>query len=175
MLMRRSVSKSHLLLFISLCLVMMSCKKDSAKTDNTSETKLGWVKGTWKQKDLVLGYPIDFAGQELPVGFSIYNITGYLPVSGPLLDCTKANTYTFNTDDSYQINGCTELMLPNAGNGGKWKMEIYDAVLRLTSSDNKTAPYWTNSITEKEWSIGLTIFIAEADANLPVNLILEKQ
>jgi hypothetical protein len=155
---------------------MFSCKKDSVKTDDTiSKTKRTWVSGTWKQKDLVLGYPVDFGGQQLPVGFSVYNITGYLPVSGPLLDCTKDNTYTFNADSSYTINGCTELMLPNAGAAGKWRLEIYDAVLRLTSSEAKTAPYWTNSLTEKEWSIGLTVYLAEVDANLPVNLILEKQ
>lgn len=174
--MRFSSTKNSLLLFALSCLVSLSCKKDSSPTStNTSQTKRTWISGTWKQKDLALAYPIDFGGQSLPVGFSIYNITSYLPVSGPMLDCTKDNTYTFNADSSYTINGCTDLELPNAGNGGKWRLEVYDAVLRLTSSDSKTAPYWTNSLSETEWSIGLTIHIAEADADLPVNLILEKQ
>jgi hypothetical protein len=175
--MRHSFLKNSQLLSILLCLVIISCKKDSAATnsDSISKTKRSWISGTWKQKDIVLGYPVDFGGQQLPVGYSVYNITSYLPVSGPLLDCTKDNTYTFNSDSSYTINGCTELMLPNAGNAGKWRMEIYDAVIRLTSSANKTAPYWTNNISAKEWSIGLTVYLAEVDANLPVNLILEKQ
>ncbi|MCW3116521.1 MAG: hypothetical protein JWM28_603, partial [Chitinophagaceae bacterium] len=154
----------------------VSCKKDKNPVEDSSAIKNGWItSGTWKQKDLVLAYPIDFAGNSLPVGFSIYNITGYLPLSGPLIDCTKDNTYTFKSDSSYAIAGCTELMLPNAGNAGRWKLEIYDAVLRLTSADNKSAPYWTNNITATEWSIGLTIYIAEADASIPVNLLLEKQ
>lgn len=167
--------KNSRLLAILLCLFIFSCKKDKAKTNDTSQTKRSWITGTWAQKDLVLGYPIDFGGQELPVGFSVYNLTSYLPVSGPLLDCTKNNSYTFNNDSSYSINGCTDLMLPNAGTAGKWRLEIYDAVLRLTSSGDKTAPYWTNSLTDKEWSIGLTVHIAEVDADLPVNLLLEKQ
>jgi len=174
--MRFSFTKNSLLLLALSSLMALSCKKDSSSSpSNTSQTKRSWISGTWKQKDLTLAYPIDFAGQSLPVGFSIYNITSYLPVSGPMLDCTRENTYTFNTDSSYVINGCTELELPNAGNDGKWRLEVYDAVLRLTSSDSKTAPYWTNSLSETEWSIGLTIHIAEADADLPVNLILEKQ
>ena len=168
-------SSQFLPLLLCIALFSAACKKDDVKTEDASAIKLGWVKGTWKQKDLVLGYPIDFGGQQLPVGFSIYNITGYLPVSGPMIDCTKDNTYTFNNDNSYAITGCTELMLPMAGNAGKWQLEVYDAVMRLTSSDNKTAPYWTNSITATKWSIGLTIYVAEADANLPVNLLLEKQ
>jgi hypothetical protein len=173
--MRFSTTKNSLALSILLCLFIFSCKKDSVKSDNISQTKRTWVSGTWKQKDLVLGYPIDFGGQQLPVGFSVYNITSYLPLSGPMLDCTKDNTYTFNSDSSYTITGCTDLMLPNAGTAGKWRLEVYDAVLRLTSSESKTAPYWTNSLTEKEWNIGLTVHIVEVDADLPVNLILEKQ
>jgi len=161
-----------LLLFIAS--TVGSCSKDDKKTEDVSATRRSWVSGTWKQKDLVLAYPIDFAGQQLPVGFSIYNITSYLPVSGPDIDCTKNNTYTFNADNSYTISGCTSLMLPKAGNAGKWGLEVYDAVIRLTSSDNKTAPYWTNSLTENTWSIGLTLYVAEADANIPVNLLLEK-
>ena len=173
--MTRSFLTRPLILFMSVCLLSLSCKKDKAKTEDTSAIKHGWINGTWKQKDLVLAYPIDFAGSALPVGFSLYNITGYLPLSGPLIDCTKDNTYTFTADGNYTINGCTELMLPDAGNAGKWQLEVYDAVLRLTSSDNKTAPYWTNTITATDWSIGLTIYVAEADASIPVNLLLQKQ
>ena len=174
--MKSTILTKPFLLFYLLAFLTCSCKKDSPKVNDSSATKYTWITtGVWKQKDLVLAYPIDFAGSSLPVGFSIYNITGYLPVSGPLIDCTKDNTYTFKTDSTYTISGCTELMLPNAGNTGKWRLEIYDAVLRLTSADSKTAPYWTNSLTATSWSIGLTIYVVEADANLPVNLLLEKQ
>ncbi len=168
-------TKNSQLLAVVLCLFLFSCKKDEAKSDDTSQKKHSWIKGTWVQKDLQLAYPVKFAGQNLPVGFSVYNITGYLPVSGPLLNCTKNNSYTFNNDSSYAINGCTDLMLPTAKSAGKWRLEIYDAVLRLTSSPDQTAPYWINSLTEKEWSIGLTVYIAEVDKDLPVNLLLEKQ
>jgi hypothetical protein len=161
----------YLLIFIIL--IAVSCSKDEKKSTDVSAIKRGWVTGTWKQKDLVLAYPIPFGGQDLPVGFSVYNISGYLPVSGPMIDCSIGNTYTFNADSSFTINGCTELMLPDIGASGKWRLEVYDAVLRLTA-DSKSAPYWTNSITEKEWSIGMSIYLAEADASIPVNLLLEK-
>lgn len=162
----------YLLAFIIL--VNLACKKDETKTPDVSATKRSWVTGTWKQKDLVLAYPIPFGGQDLPIGFSVYNLTGYLPVSGPMIECSKDNTYTFNADSTFAISGCTELMLPDIGAAGKWRLEIYDAVLRLTSANSKSAPYWTNSITEKEWSIGMSIYLAEADASIPVNLLLEK-
>lgn len=174
--MRPTVFAKVFIFLFSSSFIFLSCKKEKVTTDNSSAIKTGWITtGTWKQKDLVLAYPIDFAGSSLPVGFSIYNITGYLPLSGPLIDCTQNNTYTFKTDSSYAITGCTELMLPTAGNAGKWKLEVYDAVLRLTSSDNKSQPYWTNNITATQWSIGLTLYVVEADANIPVNLLLEKQ
>jgi len=174
--MKRSSIARPVISFLLVCIILCSCKKDTEVTNDTATTKFKWITtGTWKQKDLVLAYPIDFAGSSLPVGFSLYNITGYLPVSGPLIDCTKDNTYTFNSDSSYAINGCTDLMLAGAGSAGKWRLEIHNAVLRLTAADNTSNPYWTNKLTETEWSLGMTLYIAEADASLPVNLILEKQ
>jgi hypothetical protein len=174
--MRPTIFAKVFIFLFSASFIFLSCKKEKGPTDNSSAIKTGWItSGTWKQKDLVLAYPIDFAGSSLPVGFSIYNITDYLPVSGPLITCTQNNTYTFKGDNSYAITGCTELMLPTAGNAGKWKLEVYDAVLRLTSPDNKSQPYWTNNITATQWSIGLTLYVVEADANIPVNLLLEKK
>ena len=174
--MRRSSIARPAIAFLLACLFLSSCKKDDEVINNTAATKFNWITaGTWKQKDLVLAYPIEFAGNELPVGFSLYNITGFLPVSGPLIDCTKDNTYSFKADSSYAITGCTDLVLPGAGNAGNWRLEVHNAVLRLMAPSTEGSPYWTNTLTENEWSLGMTIYIAEADAHLPVNLIIEKQ
>jgi len=167
-------AKIFIFLF-SISFIFLSCKKENVTTENISAIKTGWItSGTWKVKDLVLAYPVNLGTGDLPVGFSVYNLTPYLPVSGPVIDSTKTNTYTFNADKSYVISGNTKLLLPIAGNAGKWQLEIYDAVLRVTATDKQTAPYWTNNITATNWSIGLTIYLVEADANLPVNLLLEK-
>jgi len=174
--MKRSSIARPVISFLLLCLFLSSCKKDDEVVDKTATTKYNWITaGTWKQKDIQLAYPIKFAGQKLPVGFSLYKITGYLPVSGPLIDCTKTNTYSFKTDSSYAITGCTDLLLAGAGLAGKWRLEVHNAVLRLMAPSTEGSPYWTNTLTENEWSMGMTLYIAEVDEYLPVNLIIEKQ
>jgi len=174
--MKRSSIVRPAISFLLVCLFLNSCKKDEEIVDNTATTKFNWITaGTWKQKDIQLAYPIPFGGQDLPVGFSLYNIAGYLPYTGPMINCTKNNTYNFGSDSSFSITGCTDLIFPVTGNAGKWRLEIHNAVLRLTAAEDKTNPYWTNTLTENQWSLGMTIYIAEADANVPVNLIIEKQ
>ncbi|MCC6287323.1 MAG: hypothetical protein IT249_05510 [Chitinophagaceae bacterium] len=168
------------LLFMAAAFFFTSCKKEEVKED-LATIKKNFLTGTWKQKDLALGYPIKFAGQKLPVGFSLYNITSYLPVSGPLIDCTKTNTYTFDAGGGYTITGCTDLILPHAGNSGKWNMQAYGSALHLVAGENDT-PLWIESIDANNLKIGslsYTINIYEADppdgADIPVFLLLEKQ
>ena len=166
------------LLLIIPVLLSASCKKDDAKTEDLATTKKGWVTGKWKQKDVVLAYPIPFGGQELPVGFSLLNIADYLPVTGPLLTCTANNVFTFDEKGAYTIEGCTELILPNTGNAGTWNLQVYGSALHLVSASNVDTPLWIDHITSTDMKLGslsFTIFIAEADANIPVYLILEKE
>ena len=169
--------------FFSLLLIIpvflgSSCSKDEVKKDDLETTKKGWVTGKWKQKDVVLAYPIPFGGQELPVGFSLLNIADYLPVTGPLLTCTVNNTYTFDAKGSYTIEGCTELILPHTGNAGTWNLQVYGSALHLVAADNTDTPLWINNISSTDMKLGslsFTIYVAEADADIPVYLLLEKE
>jgi hypothetical protein len=176
------MTKNHKTIFSLLLIIPVllgsSCKKDEAKTEDLATTKKGWVTGKWKQKDLVLAYPIPFGGQELPVGFSLYQIADYLPITGPMITCTADNSYTFDEKGNFAITGCTELVLPNTGNSGTWNLQVYGSALHLISADNKDTPLWIdniNSTNMKLGSLSFTIYVAEADANIPVYMILEKE
>jgi hypothetical protein len=88
--------------------------------------------------------------------------------------CTKDNTYTFNSDSTFSITGCTTLILPNAGNSGKWKLTVFQAVLQLTSQDGNNDPHWINDITDSTLNLSLTVHIPGV-GDAPLNLLLEKQ
>jgi hypothetical protein len=176
--MERTTKIIQLWLLLIGAISFSACKKDDAKHEDLATVKKGWLTGTWKQKDVVLAYPIPFAGQELPVGFSLYNIADYLPISGPLITCTADNTFTFDQSGSFTITGCTDLILPNTGSSGTWNLQVYGSALHLVSTDNKDTPLWIDKISStylKMGSLSFTIHIAEADADIPVYLILEKE
>jgi hypothetical protein len=96
------------------------------------------------------------------------------PAVAQALICTKDNTYTFNDNGTYTINGCTDLILPVAGSTGTWQLTVYDAVLQLTSADNKNDPHWINDISSTTLQLALTVTIPGVGA-APLGLILEKQ
>lgn len=176
--MKRQNKTVLLWLLLYAAIGFSACKKEGTKKEDLATVKKGWLTGTWKQKDLVLAYPIPFAGQELPVGFSLYNIADYLPVTGPMITCTAANTFTFDKAGTFTITGCTDLILPNAGSSGTWNLQVYGSALHLVSTDNKDTPLWIDQISStylKMGSLSFTIHVAEADADIPVYLILEKE
>ncbi|MBW7890521.1 MAG: hypothetical protein H3C48_05765 [Chitinophagaceae bacterium] len=172
-----------IILILIAPLLLVSCDKDSVtKLVDPTIAKQEMLTGTWKQTDIVLGYSIPFAGQQLPVGFSLHNLVGYLPLTGPKITDTKDNVFVFNSDGTFNITGSTDFILPNTGNSGKWNLQAYGSALHLISSDQKDIPIWIDNMTStdlKLGSLGFTVNVYEADppkgANIPVFLIFEKQ
>lgn len=161
------------------CLTLTSCKKDhSSKKQNTEKYK--WITGKWKQKDLVISVTVKLGGQKIPAGTSMIALAPMLgqalgsPEIAEAILCTKDNTYSFNADSTFSINGCTNFILPKAGNNGKWKLTVYDAVLELTSAKGEADPHWINEISETMLHLALTVHIPGV-GDAPLGLILEKQ
>lgn len=179
----KKVSQTLRLLCIAFLLLLASCDKESIKKlEDPTLAKQNILTGSWKQTDIVLAYSIPFAGQQLPVGFSLHNVVGYLPVTGPQITATKNNVFTFNTNGSFSITGSTDFILPKAGNSGTWNLQAYGSALHLVSTDNKDTPIWIERMDAanlKLGSLGFTVNILEASppkgADVPVYLILQKQ
>lgn len=176
--------KSKLLLFsavlmIFACSILASCKKDHSLQKQSTE-KYSWITGDWKQKDLVISVTVKLGGQTIPAGTSMIALAPLLgqalgnPAIADALLCTQNNTYSFKADSSYTINGCTDLILPTAGNSGTWKLTIYDAVLQLTSAKGDADPHWINGISDSTLQLALTVNIPGV-GDAPLGLILEKQ
>ncbi|MBZ5858897.1 hypothetical protein [Flavihumibacter profundi] len=177
--MKKNTKTFFSLLLIIPAFLIASCKKEETKTEDLATTKKGWVTGTWKQKDLVLAYPIPnpFGGPDFPVGYSLYNLAPYLPITGPGITCSADNIYAFDSTGNFTITGCTELILPDAGNSGKWNLQVYGSALHLVSTDNKDTPLWINNINSTDMKLGslsFTIHFAEFGADIPVYILLEK-
>jgi hypothetical protein len=166
-----------LLIFVGITWV--SCKKDHPPKKQSSE-KYSWITGDWKQKDLVISVTVKLGGQTIPAGTSMIALAPLLgqalgdPAIADALLCTKDNTYSFHADSTYTINGCTDLILPKAGNNGTWKLTVYDAVLQLTSAKGDADPHWINDISENMLHLALTVHIPGV-GDAPLGLILEKQ
>lgn len=176
--------KRKLLLFSAAVLALAAvsgggCKKDHPPKKQNSE-KYSWITGNWKQKDLVISVTVKLGGQTIPAGTSMITLAPLLgqalgnPAIADALLCTQDNTYSFNQDSTYTINGCTDLILPGAGNKGTWKLTVYDAVLQLTSSAGDADPHWINDISENMLHLALTVHIPGV-GDAPLGLILEKQ
>ncbi|MFT3947684.1 MAG: hypothetical protein QM763_12005 [Agriterribacter sp.] len=181
--MKRKFQTFNLLLFFIPLLTFTSCDKETVKKlEDPTLRKQEWITGSWKQTDIVLAYSIPFAGQQLPVGFSLHNVVDYLPLTGPKITATKDNVFTFDAKGTFSITGSTDFILPNTGNSGTWNLQAYGAALHLISADNVDIPIWIeslDSINLKLGSLGFTVNIYEANppkgANVPVYLIFEKQ
>lgn len=160
-------------------LMIVSCKKDHTDKPEKSE-KYDWVTGTWKQKDLVIAVSVKLGGQNIPAGTSMIALAPLIgqalgnPAVAEGLICTKDNTYSFNSDGTFAVNGCTSLILPTAGNDGTWKLTVYDAVLQLTSAKGDNDPHWINSISSNSLELAVTVSIPGV-GDAPLSLILEKQ
>lgn len=168
-------------LLILLIFLFASCKKDTADENaNFKNKNQEWVTGTWKQKDLVIAVDVKIGGQKIPAGTSMIALAPLLgqalgnPAIAQAILCTADNIYSFNADGTYQITGCTDLILPVAGNSGKWNLGIYDAVVELISTKDEKDPHWINSITNTDLNLSLTVEFPGLGA-APLGLILEKQ
>lgn len=174
--------KNWLFLFFVMLvagITLASCKKDKPPQKHDTE-KYNWIKGDWKQKDLVISVTVKLGGQTIPAGTSMITLAPLLgqalgnPAIADALLCTKDNTYSFNGDSTYTIQGCTDLILPKAGHSGKWKLTVYDAVMQLTSEKGEQDPHWINGISENMLHLALTVHIPGV-GDAPLGLILEKK
>lgn len=150
-----------------------SCKKDKGPK-NEGSAKYEMIAGRWAQKDLVLAVSVKFQGQNIPQGTSILALAPLLGPAGAYLTCTKDNIYHFNKDSSMLVEGCTELILPVTGKEGTWRLDIYDAVLLLKSTQGEHDPHWINEVSDSMMKVSITAAIPDV-ATIPLTLILEKK
>jgi len=162
---------------IVITLLSISCKKSSPTNAKSEKYKI--VTGTWKQTDIVLGVPVS-----VKVGGNRYDFpAGTSMITNPYLNAfgvtaffqpTTGNSYQFSDSGTYHFLGTTDLILPVAGNSGKWTLEVYDAVLKLTSTSSDSDPHWINAITSDSLSLSMTVSIPGL-GDAPLNLLLQKQ
>lgn len=149
-----------------------SCKK--SHTDNAQPSiRNSLIAGQWTQQDIVLAVGVKMGGQNIPAGTSIITLAPLLGAGGAGFTCTKNNTYKFNTDGSYSITGCTDLILPKSGGGGNWNLDVHDAVLKLTSQKGDNDPHWIENISSTNLDVSLTVTIPGV-ATVPLVLKLKK-
>lgn len=171
--MRISVSPRFGILTVCLGLFLSSCKKDHSGTPEKS-ARYGMIAGTWKQQDILLSVGVKLGGQSLPAGTSIITIAPLLGAAGALFTCTKSTTYTFNADGTFAIDGCTDLLFPKAGAAGKWTLDIYDAVFKMTTEKNGDDPHWIDDISATTLKMACSVTIPGV-GTAPLTLVLQKQ
>ncbi|GGC37625.1 hypothetical protein GCM10011386_32160 [Parapedobacter defluvii] len=172
------------LLFLCSLVFFGSCSKKEAPETDYAAIKKVWLTGSWKQQDITLGVSTSV---NLPDGTKLPLIAGSSMISDPTINAllsallgenrflaTVNNSFTFGADGTYSIDGATDLIMPQAEKAGKWELEVYGAVIALYSSADVRAPYWVNSMNEKEMSVGLIVKFPGL-GDVPLNLLLEKQ
>lgn len=167
------------LLMFSL-LLFSSCKKEETPKESLADAKKEWVTGTWKQKDITLGVSTKVEGIRLKAGWSMLDH----PTINALLmalaggfnpfELTRNNKYSFNGDGTYQIEGNTMFSLPDAGQSGNWKSEVYGTVIALFPDASTRDPHWINSISASKMNLAISVELGRLGA-VPLNLVLEKQ
>ncbi|MET3879012.1 hypothetical protein [Chitinophaga sp. OAE865] len=170
--MRFFIPRYLFLMLPVFCLLTGACKKDKPATPEKSP-KYDLVKGTWKQQDIVLAVDVKLNKQNIPKGTSILALAPLLGPGGALFTCTAGNTYRFNEDGSFAIEGCTTLILPVAGNSGTWDLDVHDSVLKLVSAKNENDPHWIENISSSNLDLSLTVTIPGV-ATVPLILKLKK-
>ena len=153
-------------------LLTMACKKNKDATPEKSQ-KYGQIAGTWQQKDIVFAVSVKLGGQNIPAGTSILPLAPLLGPAGALFTCTKTNSYQFGADGNFAINGCTQLILPAAGNAGTWKLDVHDAVFLLTSQKGDNDPHWIENVSDSTLDLSITVTIPGV-ATAPLILKLKK-
>ncbi|RFS21729.1 hypothetical protein DVR12_13795 [Chitinophaga silvatica] len=154
-------------------LLIMSCKKNNNAEPEKSK-KYEQVTGTWIQKDIVLAVSAKLAGQNLPAGTSLITLAPALGAAGAMITCTTKNSYQFNADGTFAIDGCTDLILPLTGKSGTWKLDVHDAVFLLTSQKGDNDPHWIQNLSKTTLELSLTVTIPNV-ATAPLILKLQRQ
>lgn len=162
---------------MAFCLFLFSCKKNNGQSGQSEKAQI--VTGVWKQTDIVLGVPVS-----VNVGGTDYDFpSGTSMITDPYLTAfgvtsffvpTQNNVYTFTDSGTYRINGATDVILPVAGNSGKWSLAVYDAVLKLTNAADSADPHWIDGITSDSLALSLTVNIPGL-GTAPLTLLLQKQ
>ncbi len=159
------------------CITFVSCSKDKGAAAKSYKYQI--VTGSWAQTDIVLGVPVS-----VKVSGTSYSFTAgtsvltdpYLKAFGvaALFANTTRNIYNFTDSGTYRIDGNTSLILPVAGNSGSWGLDVYDAVLKLTTAGKVNDPHWINSINSDSLALSLTVAIPGL-GTAPLSLLLKKQ
>ncbi len=171
------------MLFLCPLFFIGSCTKEAHPESDYAAIKQGWLIGNWKQQDITLGVSTTVRlpdGTRLPLeaGSSMINdptinaLLAALLGGNPFL-ATVDNSYTFGSNGGYEIDGSADIIMPQVGNAGEWKLEVHGAVIALYPSTDVRAPYWINSMDENDMSLGLTINFPGL-GDVPLNLLLEK-
>lgn len=159
-------------------LVFSGCKKEETK-DDIRETKLEWISGTWKQKDITLGASAKVSGINLVQGSSLVNDPTLNAVFSSLFGgnpykLTTSNTYTFNRNGTYSMEGSMDWVFPKSKDGGSWTLELHDTVISLFPSAAVKDPHWITTIRPDEMELVLSVNFPGL-GDVPLNLLLEKQ
>ncbi|HVW60802.1 MAG TPA: hypothetical protein VHC48_12220 [Puia sp.] len=173
--MKKYIYHTPWMAILGLCILSISCKKNDAPAKSE---KYKIVAGTWKQTDIVLGVPVS-----VKVGGTKYTFDpGTSMITNPYMQAfgvaaqfapTQQNIYHFSDSGAYRIEGPTGLILPVAGNSGSWTLDVYDAVLKLTSSAKVDDPHWIAGIASDSLSLSLTVDIPGL-GTAPLTLILKR-
>jgi hypothetical protein len=184
----KKISNAYLLLLFIFPIFFAGCKKGDT-TEDLATIKKNWITGTWKQTDITLAYPVPnpLGGPNLPEGTSLHILSGYLPLTGPLIEATSNNVVTFDAkDSSYSFTGnsdCISWMLPHSAASGTWNLQAYGAALHLVSNDYDL-PLWIDQLDEKNLTLGgyaaagqgyNVVHVAELNADVPVYFVFQKQ
>jgi len=176
---------SFLLLSVSL-FFLTGCKKEAAQQPDLATVKRGWLTGTWKQKDIQLGVstkvPVPGGGRiPLTEGMSMLDdptinmlLEGMAGVN-PFI-YTRNNTYSFNSDGSYSVDGIIEFpggIKILAGAPGTWDTQVFSSVLELFPEKDVRDPHWINSLTSSKLNLAITVALPGL-GDVPMKLILEK-
>ncbi len=162
---------------LALPFIFIACKKDNKSSGESEKYQI--VSGTWAQTDIVLGVPVSIpAGNityDLPAGTSVFTDPVLMAIGlSSLFEPTLQNKYTFDKAGTYSIQGSTDLILPVAGSGGTWTLDVYDAVVKLVSDTKKNDPHWINAISSDSLSLSMIVDI-QGFGQVPLNLLLQKQ
>lgn len=171
------------MLFLCPLFFIGSCTKEAHPESDYASIKQGWLIGNWKQQDIRLGVSTTV---RLPDGTRLPLEAGSSMISDPTINALLAallggnpflatvdNSYIFGSNGEYEIDGSADIIMPQVGNAGEWKLEVHGAVIALYPSTDVRAPYWINSMDENDMSLGLTINFPGL-GDVPLNLLLEK-
>jgi len=181
-------SKAHIVtLLIASIFFIASCKKDEAPQTDLATVKKEWLTGTWNQKDIQLGVStsvnVPGVGKiKLTEGMSMLDdptinalLTGAVGAN-PFV-YTRNNTYSFNSDGNYKVEGITDFGGGThvlAGGSGTWDTEVYSSVLALFPEKDQRDPHWINNITATQLNLAISVSLPGL-GDVPMKLLLEKQ